>query len=1230
MGRNSPPTNAIVIDGDITRKIASVYVPDYYKENPVYETSLALLKNSAYELEYVFGMIQKMPELVDVDKCPDHLLPLLASLLGYKWDPNLSVHFQRREIAKLVQVYLIKGSPRSVIRLVYYAGASIADVMTPSDYLFQLNKSQLSGGDHFEDPLFWRWGTYEVVADIDFSGLNDRINAVHPAGTIWYGRQLIQLLATNTGKIAGDGYGGWTEIEVIHTATSNYPQRNASLYKDLVLNGDAPPIIYYKLDEPKDVPITREGFYSDYGDAEYGEGQYGVAASLGKIAYNSVSRLFDGRYNLESEVLFYTNSVDKAYDPKIPLSASPVNPGTITVDVGGEIVMTDDGKSRLSSADKLSTARIDYDTGILYDFRFNEPPGSWPSKDIPRLQNLDTTNIPSDNLLLWLKSDVGVSYDEDDLKVDSWTDQSDNGLVFSNRVTEQQPTLLEASTEELPALSFDGTSVLATDSPLDLGSEHTVFIVFKPATSPDSDSVLISGQSSTSSINVGIDSEVGFNCVGYHSGSSTFAINHKINEGRWQILTVKRSSGNPEIYIDGVKIPEKWDTSYTSTGDFALDVLGAADSDGSSGFSGSIGEIIAYSVELGTDDQRVVETYLANKYLMASGQVVWYAASDLGTDSFFWKDRSNLNRPAVQVISTNCPKVRPYSTFVGPEKLALLTGTTVGPGDAANYFWLRPASMLRAAAIHRVGSTKEYRYTFNSSSDAIEAEFSSIGDGEDGTAPASDLILRKNGEVYGTPHSSIEDIQTIGEGLYRHVGSQLSFSLPDGEDNNDSVYSVERPMPDLGTSHTISFVFSFKRLNTNGAKIHSFLSSYGTEKCWIYYNPTDNILGYQVTDLDFWELDLSSAPLEAHKLYCLTIVRNETKTVFFLNGIRISGQSLPEITLNASTTFSRFGVEPNDGATDSRQHPFNGYLAEMVIYDRALSTVERYELDKYLQTKWGILNVPVTVFYNDYVERGVPSILPSADPKQTGVVLGNRPRNNKGCVRLVLGDDNTTVRPVDESYGIEAWFNTGNPGCIFDMEWLQDDELCCLAVNVNQNGNIEFKSKLGAYKTVNVSSPITVSDKNWHHLFVGMYRDENLVRIYIDGNVSLRADVDFMDFSFLPDKEILFGAALAPTTGSPLRNFLSGGLDEVAIYKENLPDEDSLRLHYLHGNDNLAVIKSTVKYILTYTESTGAVSQSGFTLGNSRLGSEDVLGESRLAASCTDNQSSWEKTIVNP
>lgn len=1224
MPNNTREKRAIVIDGDVTRRIASVYVPDFYKENPVFTRSLEILKNSAHELQYIFEKINRIPDLVSIDNCPDSLLPHLASLLGYTWKPNQSVTRQRREISKLVQVYQIKGTPKSVIRIVYYAGAGIAEVMTPFEHLFRFNKSRLSSGDRFEDPEFWRWGTYEVAADIDFSLINSDIDSVHPGGMVWYGKQLIQLL--NEDAHIDYELISNSEIDIIHTDNSNYLRRNAELYDDLVLDpAITPPVAYYKLDEGVDLGYTTLGEASLYSQAKYNSSQYGDNQLTGRIARDSSGNDIIAYYNSEYELLsdpdeaiIYTNAVDTVYGPA-KLSGFPINPGSVKLSIK-DVELLDNGKGVLVGPDG-SYANINYDTGLITDISFSTPPGVWKERTLPILDR--TTEELPDNITLWLKSDTDLTLQEDD-KVASWVDQSSNNYDFTAVNYVNQPTYQADVLNSYPAIVFNGQSSVSLDTPVTL-SDHTLFIVFKLSELPTGNSLLV-GDNATgdSKLNVGIDEDLKYNCLSYYTGGDPAAVNFEISNDTWYILSVVRDSAAdvPSFYINGTRLPDKTDVVYSTSNDFILGSLGALNSAGSGGFKGAITEVVGYSSVLSDADRVSVETYLAKKYLLPSGLCVWLDANTLTTTQFFWADSSGRGNNALQYSNRVKPGRRSVTTSNGTYQAAQFLKAS------KDYMWLRAATILDRSAHIIPSSGNRYRGRLeNTTSEIIINEFSKFSDANHlpsgtGDYSISDLIIREDGVVYGTPHSSMSDIATIGLGKYLHSGTSIYFSSSDNSNPrtiSSALYSVERPMPDLGVNHTIAIVFAIRSKNsTNGSIKHSLLSSFGTAKNWVYYEPDtdgDKIV-YQLDSTHKWEAPLTYQ-LNTYQFYSLVIVREDGKATFYLDG-QLLYQNTITGTSSLTTSFSRFGVEPNNGGTDSKAHHFNGYLAELNMYDRVLFENETADLSRYLATKWNTLKEPVRAFYNDYVERGVSGVLPSTVPERTGVRLGSRAKNNRGAVIINTTNSESLIRMGTGAFGAEAWLSAplGSGGCWFGSSWTEGEinqfwSFKFLLSPITGKVKVTFNFPLDIFDG-EVEGNTVIADGSWHHVFVALDPPNSRIQIYVDGLLDINTTVDFGTTNVQPSTEVLIGGV--STTGN---EWFTGYMDEVAIYREDLPTEDTLLRHFLHGKDNIAVVKSTSTFITSRTDVFGPVGRPGFVLGVGKLGT-DTVGQALLGPVAID------------
>lgn len=83
------------------------YVPQSYVNSRDYRVFLRLLGMITTVLKY---NIDHFPDLYDADNCPDHLLPLLASMVGYKYKEEKSVSSNRKIIKYFPYLIRNRGS----------------------------------------------------------------------------------------------------------------------------------------------------------------------------------------------------------------------------------------------------------------------------------------------------------------------------------------------------------------------------------------------------------------------------------------------------------------------------------------------------------------------------------------------------------------------------------------------------------------------------------------------------------------------------------------------------------------------------------------------------------------------------------------------------------------------------------------------------------------------------------------------------------------------------------------------------------------------------------------------------------------------------------------------------------------------------------------------------------------------------------------------------------------
>lgn len=67
--------------------------------------------------QQVFGELLSLYDILEVDKCPPEVLPLLSKMLGYNYIEEVEVETQRKIIANLIELYKRKGT-KSVINFI--------------------------------------------------------------------------------------------------------------------------------------------------------------------------------------------------------------------------------------------------------------------------------------------------------------------------------------------------------------------------------------------------------------------------------------------------------------------------------------------------------------------------------------------------------------------------------------------------------------------------------------------------------------------------------------------------------------------------------------------------------------------------------------------------------------------------------------------------------------------------------------------------------------------------------------------------------------------------------------------------------------------------------------------------------------------------------------------------------------------------------------------------------
>ncbi len=155
-------------------------LPPIYRERDTTGDLRAFLAIPAVALDEIKELIDRLPDIWDVDACDPSFLPLLSAIVGYSFDPTRDPDTQRREIAEIVEQYRRKGSVPAIRRSLINVGWQ-GDIKEMFRGALRLNKrsiitrAKLPGRIH-------SLGVYRVECRNIVPAIRQALAPQHPAG----------------------------------------------------------------------------------------------------------------------------------------------------------------------------------------------------------------------------------------------------------------------------------------------------------------------------------------------------------------------------------------------------------------------------------------------------------------------------------------------------------------------------------------------------------------------------------------------------------------------------------------------------------------------------------------------------------------------------------------------------------------------------------------------------------------------------------------------------------------------------------------------------------------------------------------------------------------------------------------------------------------------------------------------------------------------------------------
>jgi len=387
--------------------------------------------------------------------------------------------------------------------------------------------------------------------------------------------------------------------------------------------------------------------------------------------------------------------------PGTGVQTAPVSTVTITATPGDTIHYTSDGSQPTSSSPTYSSPITIGDTAVIKAIATSGGVDSAVTESY--IQNApNTLPVSRTGLKAWYKSDWGPLTSSGSA-VDTWVDMS--GSASRNDATQStsgnRPTLVAASINDEPAVSFDGSNdyMNLTAGLSDLTSGVSIFAVVKQVGTGTATLVTTgnSGPANMASLQT-INTQAKFNAYNSTTASNVTTPTSSVVVGKFQLIDVVHDgSASADLSVKSISRVVGIVQNLTNTSR-AQNYLGT-DGSISTYFNGQLAELLVYDRGVTVSEASDIRAYLTNKYQLLTATSTPEPLLSAGS--------STLDHPMGIAISGNDDAVIWYT----------LDGTTpsAGGGTSVQYtgpVWISYTRTLKAVAVAKGVSSSVVSATY--------------------------------------------------------------------------------------------------------------------------------------------------------------------------------------------------------------------------------------------------------------------------------------------------------------------------------------------------------------------------------------------------------------------------------------------------------------------------------------------------------------------------------------
>lgn len=559
------------------------------------------------------------------------------------------------------------------------------------------------------------------------------------------------------------------------------------------------------------------------------------------------------------------------------------------------------------------------------------------------------TSVPqqSANLLLWLRSDVGVS--TSGTAVTAWADQSGNSNNATQSTGANRPTLSTGTANSgiLSSISFNGSSnhlTLPTGF-ADLSAGGAVFVVLKPSSGAATGVPFVCGNSSNS--DALIAKTVGTNAALYAYNSTTASnvttSTNPISTSNYQLLEAtftpgaSTGTGVGKVYVNGNLEATATNLVQNLNNTSRSNNLVGAGIGLTEYFGGDICEILVYASPLSDSVRHSLESYVLSKYNVGTtptldapvitpsagvflpqqkfvltpnqNAVVFYTksgATPTASDLWFYTNQSWFLNVAPEYV----PRIQETTTIKAVAKAPFFNDSPI----ATATYEVEPST----APIPRNGLVQWLRAT------NVVTSGSNVTSWTDISGAANDASNSSNWPTLSP--SAINGLPTVNFSGSQFLQSPAGFST--------------------FTSGLTALLVAKPASVSAGARLFDYGNG-ATSDNIIMSLPSSTGLTFSTYNSSTSSSATASTGVSLGNFQLLEAAYNGTNTAnLYVNGV-LAGTSSSMQTLNNLVRDNNYIGQDNSGG-----NRYNGQLAEMLLWNRQLTSAERTAVEGYLLSKY--------------------------------------------------------------------------------------------------------------------------------------------------------------------------------------------------------------------------------------------------------------------------------------